>query len=177
MRKVLIMAAWLFGSQAMAIEPGDSVPDIAAASTSGSTVKLTDYKGSWVVLYFFPRTFTPGCTAQSCSLRDEYSEIKERGVVLLGVSLDDTERQKEFKKEYNLPFELLSDTDKALSKAFDSLGLGGLMASRKTFIINPEGKLAFRFDKAQTSNHADELIAELDRLQKPAEPAKPTDKP
>lgn len=164
MRKWMIMMALLTVGGAWALEPGEAVPDVALPSTSGEAVRLTDYEGQWLVLYFYPRAFTPGCTAQSCSLRDEYADIRERGAAILGVSLDNPERQQEFKNEHSLPFDLLSDTEKALARAFDSLMTGGLMTARKTFLIDPDGRVAYRFDRPATSGHAGEVIAELDRL-------------
>ena len=118
------------------------------------------------MLYFYPRAFTPGCTAQSCSLRDEYGEMQQRDVTILGASLDNEERQRSFKEEHALPFELLSDTDKALARALDALMTGGLAAARRTFIINPEGQVAHRFDRPRTRDHAEEVLAKLDELMK-----------
>jgi peroxiredoxin Q/BCP len=164
MKGWIIMCAALFGTSAAALQPGNPVPDLALPSTMEKPVKLTDYAGQWLVLYFYPRAFTPGCTAQSCSLRDEYGEITARGATILGVSLDPVERQLRFREEHQLPFHLLSDTDKALAKAFDSLMIGGLVAARKTFIIAPDSTLAYRFESAKTGSHAEEVIAVLDNL-------------
>ena len=164
--KKLMLAVFLLGStmHAYSLQPGESVPDISLQATSGENLSLTDFSDAWVVLYFYPRSFTPGCTAQSCSLRDEFGELEDRGAVILGASLDSHERQVRFKEEHQLPFELLSDTDRELARAFDSLMRGGLMAQRKTFIIAPGGTVAYRFDSPQTSGHADEVIDKLDEL-------------
>lgn len=162
--------ALLFGlclivsTSARALQPGDKVPDMALPSTTGAEIRLTDFAGSWVVLYFYPRAFTAGCTAQACSLRDDYGALQQRGAVILGASLDDTERIKAFKKEYALPFELLSDSNAALSGAFDSLTADRQRAARKTFIIDPQGVIAYRFDRAKTDGHADEVLEKLDEL-------------
>ncbi len=169
MRKLLVILTMASLSSTFALQPGDSVPDTRVPSTSGESASLHDYTGQWVVLYFYPRAFTPGCTAQSCSLRDEFGEIQDRGAVILGVSLDSPARQQSFKQEHHLPFDLLSDEDKELARAFDSLMVGGLMAARKTFIINPAGQVAHRFDRPSTSDHATEVIRELDRLLAAAE--------
>lgn len=158
---ILIIFAALKG---YALQPGDSVPDISLPSTAGETMSLDHLRGNWIVLYFYPRAFTPGCTAQSCSLRDEFGELQERGAIILGASLDSPERQVRFKQENNLPFELLSDENRELARAFDSLMRGGLMAQRKTFIIAPDGTVAHRFDNPRTSGHADEVIEKLDEL-------------
>lgn len=164
MRMTLMIFSLWFASQAWALEVGDAVPDIALPSTAGEPLNLRDFNGEWVVLYFYPRAFTPGCTAQSCSLRDEYGEMKQRDVTLLGASLDNEERQLAFKKEHDLPFELLSDNGKELARAFDVLMSGGLMASRRTFIINPDSRVAYRFDRPKTHGHAEEVLAKLDEL-------------
>ena len=159
-----MIAAIMGLNAAYALQPGDSVPDIRLPSTVGEDLSLHDLQGQWVVLYFYPRAFTPGCTAQSCSLRDEFGDIEARGATIIGASLDSPDRQQAFKKEHGLPFELVSDVDKELARAFDSLMVGGLVAARKTFIINPDGKVAYRFDRPKTANHADEVIAKLDEL-------------
>jgi thioredoxin-dependent peroxiredoxin len=159
---------------------GTPAPDFEAQSTSGKTVKLSDFKGSWVVFYFFPKAFTPGWVAEACALRDSYSKIEEIGVVLpdeevkpkesdiviLGISTDTIETQYKFKKEYNLPFDLLSDHDKKITKAYDVLGLTGLTAQRKTFIIDPDGKIAYIFDKVNSGKHDQEVMEVLEELKK-----------
>lgn len=165
MKQYISLMSLLVSSSAWALQVGDPVPATALPSTSGESVRLTDYAGKWVVLYFYPRAFTPGCTAQSCSLRDEFGEIQQRGAIILGASLDSPERQRDFKAEHQLPFELLSDEGRELARAFDSLMVGGLAAARKTFIIDPHGRVAYRFDRPRTRGHADEVIARLDELQ------------
>jgi thioredoxin-dependent peroxiredoxin len=166
----LLTLVSLVASRSWGLQIGDPVPDVSAPSTDGKTVKLSDLKGAWVVVYFFPKSFTPGCTAESCALRNGYEEIQKLGAVIFGVSMDDPNLQKKFKAEYHLPFELLSDSMKEVSKAFDSVGASGLVAARKTFIISPEGKIAYIFDKVNTGTHDQEVLAELKSLkaQKPA---------
>jgi thioredoxin-dependent peroxiredoxin len=165
MKTLLIVLLGLFASRAWAIQVGDPAPDVSAPSTSGKGVRISDLKGSWVILYFFPKAFTPGCTAESCSLRDGYSEIQKLGAKILGVSLDNLPTQVDFKAKYHMPFDLLSDSKKEVAKAFDSLGLAGMMTQRKTFIINPEGKIAFIFDKVNTGAHDKEVAGVLKDLQ------------
>jgi thioredoxin-dependent peroxiredoxin len=160
---------------------GTPAPNFEAQSTSGKTVKLSDFKGSWVVFYFYPASFTPGCVSEACALRDSYSKITEIGVILpgeeetkpkdsdviiLGVSTNDIETQYKFKKEYNLPFDLLSDKDKKIAKAYDVLKITGLAAERKTFIINPDGKIAYIFDKVNAGKHDQEVMEVLEELKK-----------
>jgi len=159
-------------------EVGKPAPNFEAESTSGKRVRLADFKGSWVVLYFYPKAFTPGCTAESCALRDSFNQITEIGVVLpsedeekepmpetiiLGVSTDTIETQKKFKAEYNLPFDLLSDHEKEISKAYGVLKITGT-AERKTFIINPDGNIVYIFDKVNASKHDEEVKEVLSKL-------------
>jgi thioredoxin-dependent peroxiredoxin len=175
MKRLLVFLAGLLAVNAWGLNVGDPVPDIALPSTDGKAVKLSDFKGSWVVLYFFPKAFTPGCTAESCSLRDGYAEIQKLGAVILGVSLDGEKNQKDFKAKYELPFELLSDREKALSKAFDVLMPGGFLAKRVTFLINPESKIARVLDRVSTATHEAQVREALVELQKPAAPPAPAD--
>jgi peroxiredoxin Q/BCP len=149
-----------------ALKVGDPAPNLELKLTGGETASLSDYQGKWVVLYFYPKADTPGCTKQSCSLRDGYEEIRKQGAVVLGVSLDDLERQEKFKEKYELPFDLVADDGKETAKAFDVLALGGLMAKRVTFIIDPKGKIAHVSDRVDVNKHQDEVLAELKKLQK-----------
>lgn len=167
MRSILFALAalpFVLVQSSLALQVGDEVPNIALPTTAGGEARLGDFKGKWLVVYFYPKSFTSGCTTQACSLRDEYGDIQKRGAKILGVSTDSIETQYRFKKEYHLPFDLLSDHKKELAKAFDSMMAGGLLASRKTFLINPEGKVAKRFDKVSTAHHAEEVIKALDAL-------------
>nr|BCX01007.1 MAG: peroxiredoxin [Bacteroidota bacterium] len=143
---------------------GDPAPDFEAPATNGKTIRLSALKGKWVVLYFYPKAFTPGCTAQSCSLRDGYAEIEKFGAVVLGVSLDDLETQKRFKAEHRLPFELISDADKKIARAYGVLAPMGLFAQRKTFVIDPQGRIAYIFEKVDTARHEQEVRQVLAQL-------------
>jgi len=143
-----------------ALSVGDKVPDLPVPSTSGLNVNLLTDGGSWRVLYFYPKSFTPGCTKQACGLRDSQSAFTELGVVVYGVSTDNLEKQKEFKSKYELPFDLLADSDKKLSKAFDALGLVGF-SKRMTFIINPEGEITDVIDSVDVGSHDQDVISRL----------------
>lgn len=145
---------------------GAPAPDFKAPATGGKPLALADFKGKWLVLYFFPKAFTPGCTAESCSLRDGYREIQKTGAVILGTSLDSLATQTSFKEKYNLPFELLADDEKRIAKAYGVMGLFGLYAKRKTFIIAPNGKIAHIFDTVHSARHDDEVLEILQRLTK-----------
>lgn len=166
MKKLMVMMMILgigLGARG-AVKSGEPAPDFKAASTKGE-VKLADYKGKWLVLYFYPKADTPGCTKESCSLRDGYEQLQKAGAEILGVSLDSVEAQQQFKEKYKLPFALLADTDKKVTTAYDVLGLGGKFASRYTFLISPDGRIAHVFDKVDTGAHNSQVLAELQKLQ------------
>ena len=172
MKKLLagmcVMAS-LQGLSAWAVQPGEPAPDFKAASTAGRELRLADFAGKWLVLYFYPKSFTPGCTAESCSLRDGYQDILSAGAAILGVSLDNLETQQKFKTEHKLPFDLLSDEKAEVAKAYDALGFGGFMAKRLTFIINPEGKVARILDDVKTGDHDAQVLGILRELQNPSD--------
>lgn len=167
MKKLIagLMTAVVMQAAAWAVTVGEAAPDFKAPSTTGSALSLGDFAGKWLVLYFYPKSFTPGCTAESCSLRDGYQEIQDAGAVILGVSLDKLETQQKFKAEHKLPFELLSDENAEVAKAYDALGFGGLMAKRLTFIISPEGKVAAIIDSVKTGDHDAQVLEALRNLQ------------
>lgn len=147
----------LFGSSAHALEIGDQVPDVAVAATSGGEVNLRNTGGKWTVLFFYPKAFTPGCTSQACGMRDSYKELMDMGVRVFGASTDSLKVQQEFKAKNNLPYELLADEKKELSRAFDVLGMVGF-ASRKTFIINPDGKVADIINSVSVGSHDADVV-------------------
>lgn len=161
---ILIMG--FFSSAARAQNTGDMAPDFSAPATNGKTMHLKDLKGQWVVLYFYPKAFTPGCTKESCSLRDHHAEITKEGAVILGVSLDDIATQKKFKEKYRLPFELLSDADKTMARAFNTLGFMGLYTKRVTYLISPEGKIAHVFEDVNAATHDRQVLDKLRELKK-----------
>jgi peroxiredoxin Q/BCP len=170
MKRVIAMVVMLAiqGSAVWAIQPGEPAPDFKAAATGGRTVSLGDFSGSWLVLYFYPKSFTPGCTAESCSLRDGYAGLQTLGATLLGVSLDKKETQEKFKAEHKLPFDLIADTDGAVAKAYGALGLGGFMAKRMTFLINPAGQVVRIIDSVKTGEHDKQVAEALRELQTPS---------
>ena len=137
---------------------GEPAPNFSGLSTGGKTITLEDYKGRWVILYFYPKAFTHGCTIESCGLRDNYAELTKLNAEVIGVSFDDIEKQEEFKKANELPFDLISDKDKSIAKSYDTVGLMNLYAKRKTFLIDPEGKLAYIFEKVDTATHPQDII-------------------
>jgi peroxiredoxin Q/BCP len=154
----------------MKLKIGDPAPMFVAATTDGSIVKLSDYLGRKLVLYFYPMDDTPGCTKQACSLRDHNGEIRDKGAAVLGVSTQDIESHQRFTAKYQLNFPLVADTDGAVGKAYGAIGGGGIagaamnllgMANRITFIIDEGGHIAHIIDKPDCADHAEEVLGLL----------------
>ncbi len=130
-------------------------------------VSLKDYRGkNVVVLYFYPKDFTSGCTTEACSFRDDYKLYQEKGAVVIGVSLDSVESHSKFSEKYTLPFTILSDRGKEVAKAYGVLGIGGILAKRVTFIINKDGKITHIFPKVDVKQHSEEVLRALEEAQK-----------
>ena len=143
----------------MTLAVGTVAPDFTVKDTNGNTVKLSQFKGKTVVLYFYPKDDTPGCTKQAQSFRDSYSEYQGKEMVVLGVSRDDEASHKAFTEKYGLPFQLLADTDGAITKAYDVDGGG--YAKRVTYIIDSDGKISQVMDKINTEAHAKDILATI----------------
>ena len=152
------LAATLAATSGLAQQVGQPAPDVRAPSTAGKDLGPADFKGQWLAIFFYPRAFTPGCTKQSCSMRDGYEALVKENIAVLGVSLDALEKQRQFKEKYQLPFELLSDADKKVAKAFGVLGPMEAYAQRRTFIISPEGTIAAVIEKVEVSDHAAQVL-------------------
>lgn len=149
------------------LEPGDPAPVFELRDQHGEVHRLGDCRGDWVVLYFYPKNDTPGCTAEACAFRDDIMKLKSLNVRLLGVSLDDAESHARFAKKYGLPFPLLADTEGETARAYGSLfGIWPLrFAKRHTFVIDPEGRIAKVYRKVKPKGHSDRIIADLRALQ------------
>jgi peroxiredoxin Q/BCP len=143
----------------MTLAVGTDAPAFTAKDTNGKTVSLADLAGKTVVLYFYPKDDTPGCTKQACSFRDAMSEYQNKGVVVLGVSADDEASHQQFTQKYNLNFPLLVDAEKTLIKAYDVDGGG--YAKRVTYIIDGNGKIIHVDSSVNTSSHASDVLAAL----------------
>jgi peroxiredoxin Q/BCP len=139
-------------------------------TTDGSEVGLADFRGTKLVLYFYPMDFTPGCTAQACSLRDHNAAIQAKGAKILGVSTQDAASHERFSSAHRLNFPLLADPDRKVARAYGAIGGGGIfglaqammgLADRVTFIIDEQGRIAAVIDSPSVMNHADEVIARL----------------
>jgi peroxiredoxin Q/BCP len=145
-------------AQEITLKEGDDAPDFNLQSDEGNTVKLSDFKGvSNVVLYFYPKDRTPGCTKQACNFRDNISNFKELNAVVLGVSVDDVESHKSFKEKENLNFTLLADTDKEVTKKYGVLNMVGV-ASRVTFVIDKNGKISRIYEKVDVNENYKEIL-------------------
>ncbi|MGK7910617.1 MAG: peroxiredoxin [Synechococcus sp.] len=143
----------------MALSVGSPAPAFTVKDTNGNTVSLSDFSGKTVVLYFYPKDDTPGCTKEACSFRDSYGTYQDRDVVVLGVSLDDSASHQAFTEKYNLPYPLLADTEGALTQAYDVDGGG--YAKRVTYIIDGDGQIAKVYDSIKTDTHASDILADL----------------
>ena len=143
----------------MALAVGTNAPAFTVKDTNGNTVSLSDYAGKTVVLYFYPKDDTPGCTKQACSFRDASTKYEGKDVVILGVSADDEGSHQKFTEKYNLNFPLLADTEKTLIKAYDVDGGG--YAKRVTYVIDGSGKITHVDSSVNTSTHASDVLATL----------------
>jgi peroxiredoxin Q/BCP len=147
------------------LKVGETAPDFSLLDEHGLPVSLKDYLGKKVVvLYFYPKDFTSGCTAEACSFRDNYKPYQDKGVVVIGVSLDSVESHLKFSEKYNLPFAILSDRNKEAAKAYGVLGVGGFLTKRVTFIINKDGKITHIFPKVDVKHHSEEVLKALEEL-------------
>ncbi|MEQ1663346.1 MAG: peroxiredoxin [Thiobacillus sp.] len=156
---------WMLQPAARALA-GEAAPDFALLDQQGQPHRLADYRGRWLVLYFYPRDDTPGCTEEACRFRDNIGLLGELGAAVVGVSIDNTQTHARFAARYQLPFPLLSDLDGKIAARYGSLLNLGLIrfARRHTFIIAPDGRIAERFDHVKPASHAQQVADALRRL-------------
>jgi thioredoxin-dependent peroxiredoxin len=146
------------------LNEGDIAPDFTTKDQSGKEVKLSDFRGQRVVLYFYPKDDTPGCTKEACSLRDSYDIFTEKDIKVLGVSNDDEASHQKFISKFSLPFDLLADTEKEIVNAYGVYGEKNMYGkkymgiNRTTFLIDEEGKIKKIFKKVNVDEHADEVL-------------------
>jgi peroxiredoxin Q/BCP len=144
---------------------GDKAPAFVANDQNGLPVSLKDFKGKKVVLYFYPKDDTPGCTAQACNLRDNFSALTNKGIVVLGVSVDEVKKHKKFEDKYKLPFTLVADEEKTIVADYGLWGEKKFMGktymgtSRVTFLIDEKGKIVHIIEKVDTKNHTEQILA------------------
>lgn len=152
------------------LKVGAKAPAFSLKSADGSTVKLSDFKGKRVVLYFYPKDMTPGCTTEACGFRDDYAPLKQRGVRVLGVSGDDEASHHKFTEKYSLPFPLLSDPSHEMMEKYGVWGEKSMYGRkymgvlRVTYLIDEEGRIARVFDKVKTATHSKDVIAAVDAM-------------
>jgi peroxiredoxin Q/BCP len=154
------------------VEIGTPAPEFELPDQDGQLHSLEDYRDQWVVLYFYPKDETPGCTTQACEFRDNIFAFRKLNAQILGVSLDDVESHKKFSENHGLPFPLLADAD---GKTADAYGvktkmMGWTVAKRQTFIVDPRGNIARHYEKVDPDTHAAEVLADLETLGASATP-------
>ncbi|MGI0486793.1 peroxiredoxin [Pantanalinema rosaneae CENA516] len=147
----------------MPLSVGDTAPHFTVKDTNGNTVSLSDYAGKTVVLYFYPKDDTPGCTKEACSFRDNYQRYLDKGIPVFGVSLDDEASHQAFTSKFNLPFPLLADIDGDITKAYDVEGeMNGMRyAKRVTYVIGSDGKISQVYTTINTETHATDILAAI----------------
>jgi peroxiredoxin Q/BCP len=165
---IFLVSLLLSGSRAGTPAQGSTAPGFTLASQEGASVSLHDYRGSWVVLYFYPKDQTPGCTREAHNFQIDQSKYAERHAVVLGVSVDSVDSHKKFCAKEGLNFRLLADSDGKVSHAYGSLTNLGVVkfASRHTFLVDPSGKVARAYTSVDPARHSAEVLAALDQLQK-----------
>ncbi|MER2560204.1 MAG: thioredoxin-dependent thiol peroxidase [Myxococcaceae bacterium] len=166
----------------MAVTAGQKAPAFKAKDQNGATVSLADFKGKYVVLYFYPKDNTPGCTVEACAFRDDHSHLTKAGAVVLGVSPDSEKSHQNFIAKFNLPFPLLVDTDHSLAEAYGAWGEKSLYGRkflgiiRSTFLIAPDGSIAHAWPKVKVDGHSEDVLAAIEAHQSGEAPA-PAKKP
>jgi peroxiredoxin Q/BCP len=155
------------GKLELKLKEGDVAPDFSAPTNGGGNVSLADFEGKNVVLYFYPRDDTPGCTKEACAFRDHFAEFKKRGALVLGVSIDPVKAHDKFAGKYKLPFALLADEDKKIVRAYGVWGEKSFMGRkfmgthRVTFLIGPNGRIKRIWPSVKPAEHAKEVLAAL----------------
>jgi thioredoxin-dependent peroxiredoxin len=161
---------------ALAASPtvGSPAPAFTLPDQNGKPVSLASHRGKWVVLYFYPKDGTPGCTTEACEFRDNIFAFRDAGAVILGISVDNVESHKEFASEHRLPFTLLADSEKQVARTYGVLHrmLGVMeLARRETFIVDPQGRIARHYREVDPGSHSKQVLADLKTLQGAARPA------
>lgn len=156
----------------MKLTVGDNAPDFVVQDQAGEEQSLKKYKGKWILLYFYPKDDTPGCTKEACAFRDRFPAFKKLDAVVLGVSIDTPKKHVKFIEKYQLPFTLLADVNKELVTVYDVWGKKKFMGReylgtfRTSFLINPRGKIAKIYEDVKPEQHAEEVLADLQSLSK-----------
>ena len=152
------------------LDQGKKAPDFTAPDQNGKQHSLSAYKGKWVILYFYPKDMTPGCTTEACNFRDDFPEFNKLDAVILGVSKDSVQKHLKFVQKYDLPFSLISDENGTICETYgvwqekSMYGKKYMGINRSTFLINPEGNIARVFPKVNVKTHAEELLQAIEEL-------------
>ena len=152
------------------LDQGKKAPDFTAPDQNGKQHSLSAYKGKWVILYFYPKDMTPGCTTEACNFRDDFPEFNKLDAVILGVSKDSVQKHLKFAQKYDLPFSLISDENGTICETYgvwqekSMYGKKYMGINRSTFLINPEGNIARVFPKVNVKTHAEELLQAIEEL-------------
>lgn len=163
----IVTLFWVLGSEASDAQyEGDSAPEFELADQDGQLHSLEDYRDSWVVLYFYPKDETPGCTTEACEFRDNIFAFRKLNAQILGVSLDDVESHKAFSENHGLPFPLLADPQGTTADAYGvkTKMFGMTVAKRQTFIIDPDGVVAKHYEKVKPKTHSEQVLEDLRSL-------------
>ncbi len=155
------------GAQAAALEPGQAAPTFTLPDQDGKTRQLADWRGKWLVLYFYPKNDTPGCTTEACNFRDDWLLLQELGAAVVGVSVDTSAAHAAFAQKYKLPFPLLADAQGEVAALYGALSDWWLFrfAKRQTFIVDPQGRIARIYRSVDSDRHSAEIVADLKQLQ------------
>lgn len=152
------------------LAPGQEAPDFEAPTQTGDTLRLSDYRGQWVALYFYPKDNTPGCTKQACNLRDGEDKLHKAGIAVIGVSEDDVDSHEAFADEYGLPFPLVADPEHQVLNAYGVYGERQMYGNtfmgtaRTTYLIDPEGIIQHVFKQPKTDDHTAEILQKFEAL-------------
>jgi thioredoxin-dependent peroxiredoxin len=152
------------------LQAGQKAPEFQLPDQDGKVHSLENYKGKWIVLYFYPKDDTPGCTKEACGFRDNSTKLTDKNIVVLGVSKDKVSSHKKFANKFELNFPLLSDESKEMIQSYEALGEKKFMGKtfmgihRYTYLINPEGSIAKAYEKVDPSIHADEILKDVETL-------------
>lgn len=146
----------------MKLTVGDSAPNFTLKNQSNKSHSLSDYSGQWLLLYFYPKDFTPGCTTQACGIRDGWEQVQSAGLIVVGISKDSAEKHQQFVTKHQLPFDLLSDESGEVIESYGSLKAIGI--SRDSFLIDPTGKIAKIYRRVKPAQHLDMILKDFSKL-------------
>jgi len=165
----ILAAGFIMGAD-IKLKEGDAAPDFSLMDQNGNLHSLSDYRGQKVVVYFYPKNDTPGCTKEACSFRDDYSLFQKDSIKVFGISYDSSESHRKFAEKYRLPFTLLSDSEKTVARAYGSKGL--IFPKRKTFLIDEMGMVLKVYHEMDVTTHGAQILADFEAMDAPVDPEK-----